>query len=115
MVAAGHTRGVDQNRIASVAPNPNAAFTPSGLVNRIRELSGEDRAPIGVKTILHKIKVGELRASKVANRFLIRWGDYLDMLEEQRAPIVADPTVRERVERRVDEEIRRESALGGSP
>src|SRR5437773_11699364 len=94
--------GVDQPRTDSI--DPAALFTPRGIVDRVRELSGEDRSPIGVKSILRAARCGDLRAAFVANRFLITWSDFERWLEgPARAPIISDPTARERVERDADE------------
>jgi hypothetical protein len=64
-------------------PQPDAialdvVYTPRGLVERIRKLSGGERTPIGERILRRAIRRGELRAVKLGNRHLIRWGDYLE-------------------------------------
>ena len=90
------------------ATDPDATFTPNQLSQHLRRISG-GASPIGPKRIRVEIHAGEMKASLVGSWYRIRWGDFLDYLERKR--VQPEPSVKDRVDQRVDAQLRRESRV----
>src|SRR4030095_3805595 len=89
--------------------SPLTILSPRALAARLRELSGQDRAPIGERTIRRAIRRGELRAARIGNRDLIQWSDYLVWYASfVREPVTLPPDRAARIEADVIATIRRE-------
>ena len=90
------------------ATDPDTLLTPNQLAERLRALS-DGATPIGVKRLRAEIRAGRLRASRVGSWHWIRYGDFLDWFESMQ--VEAEPSVEDRVEKRVKMQIHRESEL----
>ena len=107
----------DGKAVGSLKPrkdlSPSAILTPRALVARLRELSGERRAPIGERAIRRAVRAGHLRAARIGNRDLIQWSDYLawygSLIPE---PVALPPDRAAQIEADVTATIRRERERG---
>lgn len=93
--------------------DPQAVFTPEGLAKCVRSLNPIGQGP-SAREIRARVRRGHLEASRSGKWLWITWGAWLDHLDRTLAapePVERRParsTREERVERRVEERIRRE-------
>lgn len=90
----------------NAATDPDTLLTPNQLVEHLRTLSG-GATPIGVKRLRAEIRAGRLRAARIGSWNWVRFGDFLDWLEQMQIEI--EPSVEQRVEQRVKVQIHREA------
>jgi hypothetical protein len=91
------------------ATDPDGLFTPNALAAHLRELTN-GRTNIGPKTIRAAIHCGDLQASRLGKRWLrVRWVDFIVWVDSKR--VEPEPSVTDRVERRVKMQIHREGQL----